>query len=128
MKSLTRLCGVLQTMSNPSRMRVLEILHRRGETCVCELEAALRLSQSNLSFHLNLLKKDGLVTSEKIGKWVFYSLNEKALKACFGQLSAIFDREQAEKDRSPDSVYIRCQRDELSRAEILEHTGAAAPD
>lgn len=123
-----RLCEVLQTMSNPSRMRVLEILHRRGETCVCELEAALGLSQSNISFHLNLLRKDGLVTSKKVGKWVFYSLNEKALKACFGQLAATFDRERAEKNRSPDSVYVRCQREELSRAEILERTGAAAPD
>ena len=128
MKRLMRLCGVLQTMSNPSRMRVLEILHRRGETCVCELEAALRLSQSNISFHLLLLKKGGLVTSKKIGKWVFYKLDQKTLKACFEQLTATFGRDQAEKEHSPDSVFVRCQREELSRAEILDRAGAVARD
>ena len=78
-KNLTRLSEALQTMSNPSRLRILEILHAKGETCVCELEAALGLSESNISFHLNLLRKTGLVSSQKVGKWAFYTLEAEVL-------------------------------------------------
>lgn len=63
----------LKALSDPVRLRILEILHRRGETCVCELEAALGMTQSNISFHVNTLKKAGLVTSQKIGKGAFYA-------------------------------------------------------
>ncbi len=127
MKGLTRLCEVLQTMSNPIRMRILEILHTKGETCVCELEAALGLSQSNISFHLLLLKKGDVVTSKKVGKWVFYTLNEKAVRACFEQIAEFFDTRRADKDALPDSVYVRCRCQKLSRAEVLDGAGAASP-
>jgi ArsR family transcriptional regulator len=128
MKDLRRVCEVLGTMSNPARLRILEILHTRGETCVCELEAALGMTQSNISFHLNLLRKDGLVTNKKVGKWVFYSLNEKAVGECFKKLAEAFGPTRAGKDASHDSVYVRCNREELSRAEILDRSGAATPE
>ena len=128
MKDLRRVCEVLQTMSNPARLRILEILHTRGETCVCELEAALGMTQSNISFHLNLLRKDGLVTNKKIGKWVFYRLNEKAVGECFRKLAEAFSPARAGKDASHDSVYVRCSREEVSRAEILDRSVAAAPE
>lgn len=128
MKDLRRVCEVLQTMSNPARLRILEILHTRGETCVCELEAAIGMTQSNISFHLNLLRKDGLVTNKKVGKWVFYSLNEKAMAVSLQKLADTFGPGRAGKDASHDSVYVRCKGEELSRAEILERSGAAAPE
>ncbi len=126
MKDLRRVCEVLQTMSNPARLRILEILHTRGETCVCELEAALGMTQSNISFHLNLLRKDGLVTNKKVGKWVFYTLDEKAVGECFRKLGEAFGPARAGKDASNESVYVRCKREELSRAEILDRSGTAA--
>ena len=119
-RDLTRLSEVLQTMSNPSRMRILEILHAKGETCVCELEAALGLTQSNVSFHLNLLRKTGLVTVKKVGKWAFYTLDAKAVSGCLGQLSGIFAPERAGTSRGRSSVFARCRTEELSRAQILE--------
>jgi ArsR family transcriptional regulator len=118
--NLRRLCEILQTMSNPSRLRILEILHAKGETCVCELEAALGLTQSNISFHLNLLRKTGLVTSQKVGKWVFYTLETEAMKGCLEKLTGLFAVDRAQKRRRRSSVFARCQTEELSRAKILE--------
>ena len=118
-KNLMRLSEVLQTMSNPSRLRILEILHAKGETCVCELEAALGLTQSNASFHLNLLRKTGLVTVQKVGKWVFYALDREAVRGCLEQLAGLFAPERVEKGRGRSSVFARCQTEELSRAKIL---------
>lgn len=109
----------LRVLSDPTRLRILEILHLRGETCVCELEAALGMTQSNISFHLNTLKKVGLVSSQKVGKWVFYTRDEAALRSCLGQLAALFAPDRADTERSPEAVFVRCQWEELSRAEIL---------
>ena len=125
-KNLIRLSEVLQTMSNPSRLRILEILHAKGETCVCELEAALGLSQSNVSFHLNLLRKTGLVTIQKVGKWVFYALEAKAVSGCLEQLSGLFAPERAGTSRGRRSVFARCRTDELSRAQVLEGSCCAS--
>ncbi len=83
------------------------------------------MTQANISFHLNLLRKDGLVTNKKVGKWIFYSLNEKAVGECFRRLAEAFNPRRAGKDASHDSVFIRCKREDLCRAEILDRSGAA---
>jgi ArsR family transcriptional regulator len=125
-KNPRRLSEVLQTISNPSRLRILEILHAKGETCVCEFEAALGLTQSNISFHLNLLRKTGLVTSQKVGKWAFYTLEVEVLRSFLEQLAGLFATEQAQKRRGRNSVFARCQTEELSRAKILQASGCSS--
>ncbi|MBI2877225.1 MAG: helix-turn-helix transcriptional regulator [Candidatus Tectomicrobia bacterium] len=128
MDQLKPLAETLKVLSDPTRLRILEILHLRGETCVCELEAALGMTQSNISFHMSTLRRIGLVTRQKVGKWVFYRWDEAALKACLGQLTTLFAPERADTERSPDLVYVRCQREEISRAEILAEADAPSPD
>lgn len=117
------LIAMLKALSDPTRLRILEILHRRGETCVCELEAALGMTQSNISFHINAFKKAGLVVGQKVGKWVFYSRGMAALNTCLSQLTALFAPEHADTERSSEGAYVRCQRKGLSRAEILARAG-----
>lgn len=124
---LKPLAEMLKVLSDPVRLRVLEILHLRGETCVCELEATLGMTQSNVSFHVNTLRRAGLVTSQKVGKWVFYTLHETALSGYLGQLAALFVAERAGTERSPAQVYIRCQREGVSRSEVLMEASASVP-
>jgi ArsR family transcriptional regulator len=61
-------------LSDPLRISVLELL-RQQELCVCDLCAALEVSQSKLSFHLKTLKEAGLVNFRQEGRWIYYSLN-----------------------------------------------------
>ncbi|MBW4575949.1 MAG: metalloregulator ArsR/SmtB family transcription factor [Aphanothece sp. CMT-3BRIN-NPC111] len=61
-------------LSDPIRMRVLELLRER-ELCVCELCDALGVTQSKLSFHLKTLKEAALVRTRQEGRWIYYSLN-----------------------------------------------------
>lgn len=58
----------------------------QGERCVCDLEALLDLPQSKVSYHLNLLKEAGLVTSEQRGKNMYYTLKTGPLFLLGGQL------------------------------------------
>jgi ArsR family transcriptional regulator len=45
--------------------------------CVCELAAALDMTQPNVTYHMKKLENVGLVEHEKRGKWVYYSLADE---------------------------------------------------
>lgn len=66
---------VLKTLGHPTRVRIVELL-REGERCVCEIMAELGLEQSNVSQHLAILKRAGLVASRKDGLRVLYWLTD----------------------------------------------------
>ena len=48
---------------------------RHGERCVCEIFPALRMEQSNVSQHLAVLKKSGVLESRKDGLRVIYRIS-----------------------------------------------------
>lgn len=60
------------------RIRILRILSER-EMCVCEIMAALDMTQPNASHHLKILEQEGLVRSRRDGKWVFYGISDSVL-------------------------------------------------
>ena len=80
-------------LSDPLRLRVVELLLRSQELCVGELVKQLDVSPSKLSFHLKILKQANLLNSHKEGHWIYYSLNssefivlEQYLKSNFTRL------------------------------------------
>ena len=64
---------VMKALSDPRRAMILKLLQHRS-LCVCELQAALDISQSAVSKHLKILDDAGLVTAKKDGLWVNYTL------------------------------------------------------
>jgi len=74
---------VFKSLADEKRLKMLTLLKFR-EMCVCELTAALGLTQPNLSHHIKKLENAGLVTHERRGKWVYYSLADKGLLKRFG--------------------------------------------
>ena len=72
------LSELLSTIAEPNRLRVLCILQADGSHCVCDLNKHMpEVSQSLLSHHLADLREAGLVTSEKEGLKVYYSLTHR---------------------------------------------------
>ncbi|WP_372713138.1 ArsR/SmtB family transcription factor [Ilyobacter sp.] len=71
---------ILKLISDINRMRILNILHNKNKTCVCVLEDILGLNQSNLSRHLNKLKKAGVIIGKKRSQWVDYEISEEFLE------------------------------------------------
>lgn len=69
---------LLKALGHPVRLQVLQILARQ-ETCVCELIPMLNIEQSNLSQHLKLLRKHGIVQNRREGSRVVYSLVNSAV-------------------------------------------------
>lgn len=62
-------------LSDINRLTCLCLIHEAGEACVCEITDALRVDQPKASQYLGQLRKCGLVTSERRGKWMYYQLS-----------------------------------------------------
>ncbi len=60
-------------LSHPARLQILDIL-RRGEECVCHIQAVLGKRQAFVSQQLMVLRDAGLVDSRREGLQVFYWL------------------------------------------------------
>ena len=62
-----------KTLAHPARIRVLELLSQRDHT-VAEMLPEVGIGPANLSQHLAVLRREGLVTSRKQDSAVTYSL------------------------------------------------------
>lgn len=66
---------LFKALSDETRLRILALLVDE-ELCVCEIEASLRLTQSNASRHLNFLRRNGILTSRKRAQWTYYHISD----------------------------------------------------
>lgn len=64
---------VIKAMAHPTRLFIVEELSRKKK-CVCELTEMVGADVSTVSKHLSVLKSAGIVSDEKHGTQVFYSL------------------------------------------------------
>jgi len=84
-----RATALLKAMSNPARLMVLCQL-AGGEKSVGELEGAVNLSQSGLSQHLALLRREAIVVTRRQGQTIYYRLASEEAAAVMHTLYAIF--------------------------------------
>jgi len=64
---------ILKALAHPVRVLILEALSK-GDKCVCELNDLADIDQSNISRHLSVLKRAGIVSDRRHGMKVFYHL------------------------------------------------------
>jgi ArsR family transcriptional regulator len=69
----SRRSSVVKAMAHPTRLLFMELL-LDGEKCVCELTEAAGCDITTVSKHLAVMKKAGLLASEKRGLQVFYQI------------------------------------------------------
>jgi ArsR family transcriptional regulator len=75
-QSTRDIAAIFGCVSDPTRLRLLSLIAHNGETCVCDLMEATALPQTNVSRHLGILRRMGLVRGRKSGLWVYYSLED----------------------------------------------------
>ena len=71
--SANQACSILKLLANEDRLMLLCQL-TQGEKNVGELESATNIQQPTLSQQLTILRKDGIVTIRKDGKFNYYSI------------------------------------------------------
>lgn len=78
------LAELFKVFGDSTRIRILFVLFE-AEVCVCDLAAALNMTQSAISHQLKILKQSKLVKSRREGKSVFYSLADDHVKTIIHQ-------------------------------------------
>jgi ArsR family transcriptional regulator, lead/cadmium/zinc/bismuth-responsive transcriptional repressor len=79
-----QLADLFGTLADPTRVRLIAAL-AEGELCVCDLAATLGLSQSAVSHQLRLLRHLSLVRTRRVGRVIYYALDDDHVLGLFRQ-------------------------------------------
>jgi len=79
----------LRSVANEDRLMLLCQL-TEGERCVSDLETETGISQPTLSQQLAVLRNEGLVTTRRNGKFIYYALGDERVQAMLGALHGMF--------------------------------------
>ena len=81
----------LKALADATRRKIVELLRTKGSCscdlvsaadpgmCVCDLETKLGLTQPTITHHVQVLREAGLISTRKIGRWLYCRRNEEAL-------------------------------------------------
>jgi len=83
-EKLCDLAELFKVFGDSTRIRILFVLFE-AEVCVCDIAAALGMTQSAISHQLRILKQSKLVKNRREGKSVFYSLADDHVRLIVSQ-------------------------------------------
>ncbi|MEO8412042.1 MAG: metalloregulator ArsR/SmtB family transcription factor [Ginsengibacter sp.] len=72
---------VLRALNHKLRQQIIKTIHENKKLTVTELYVKLRLEQSVASQHLAILRKAGIVSTQRDGKFIFYTINSLRIEA-----------------------------------------------
>jgi DNA-binding transcriptional ArsR family regulator len=78
---------VLRAVNHKLRQTMIDLLDENQRMTVTDIYVKMRLEQSVASQHLAILRRAGVVITERNGKFIYYSLNKSRL----GQISQVVD-------------------------------------
>ena len=91
--------ALFKALSDPARLQIVDILSQRGgEVCACDFEGVVgtpdaetgtRPKQPTISHHLRVLREAGLISGEKRGLWVYYTVCHERLAGVLTLLHAL---------------------------------------
>jgi ArsR family transcriptional regulator len=102
----------LKALADETRLRIFVLLTRQ-ESCVCEIEDMLNLSQSLVSNHLAVLRQAGLVKARRDAedaRWIFYRADPEAAAALRQKWTSLLEVKPAPGDRRRAEEVCRLRR------------------
>lgn len=80
--TINRVAEFFKILGDTTRVKILFALDQ-NELCVCDIANILNMSKSSISHQLGTLRRSGIVKCKKIGKEVFYMLDDEHVKEVF---------------------------------------------
>ena len=68
------LAQAFAALADPVRLRLFSMIAAAGTCCSCDLVEPIGKSQPTVSHHTKVLAEAGLITGEKVGRWVNWSV------------------------------------------------------
>ncbi len=81
-ENVMELASTFQAFGDPTRVRIIHALIL-SEMCVCDLAASLEMTQSAISHQLRHLRNLGIVKRRKVGRTVYYSIDDEHILILF---------------------------------------------
>lgn len=88
-------------LADKTRLRLLNLM-RDGEVCVCFFAGTLGTNNPKISRHLSYLKRAGLVTARRDGKWMHYGLQRPKDETAAGVFDATMKMLDSDKQMQKD--------------------------
>lgn len=76
---MTNVVTFTRALGDSTRWRIVRLVMDEA-LCVCELADILGMPQSSVSSHVQVLRKTGLLESEKCEKWTYFRIDGRFLK------------------------------------------------
>jgi ArsR family transcriptional regulator len=99
------LAGLFAALADPTRLRLLNLMDGR-EVCVCYFVEILRQGQPKISRHLAYLRKAGLVSPRREGKWMHYRMVPQADEAAASILTAVLASLRSDRQMQADRAKL----------------------
>jgi len=78
--NLKKAALVLRAMNHKLRQQILALIDSEKKITVTEIYVRLRLEQSVASQHLAILRRAGIVVTQRDGKFIYYTVNHKRIQ------------------------------------------------
>jgi DNA-binding transcriptional ArsR family regulator len=79
---LNKLAEFFKILGDTTRTKILYTLDK-NEMCVCDIANVLNMSKSSISHQLGTLRRSGIVKCRRVGKEVFYTLDDEHVREVF---------------------------------------------
>jgi len=77
--SLKKAAMILRALNHKLRQQIVKLLDENKKLTVTEIYIQLRLEQSVASQHLAILRKAGIVATERDGKFIYYTVSDERI-------------------------------------------------
>jgi len=100
---------LFRALADPTRLRLLNLIADR-EICVCYFVEILQMSQPKISRHLAYLRRAGIASARREGKWIHYRLAvpKDQIAASILQETLKHLREKSEMKRDISRLGVAC--------------------
>lgn len=84
--------GVFKALGDPTRREILKLLDKK-DLNASEIASQFDMSKPAITKHLDILREAELVSSEKKGQYVIYSINVTVLQEALSNFLSLFEKE-----------------------------------
>jgi DNA-binding transcriptional ArsR family regulator len=89
--SLKKAAMILRALNHKLRQQIVKLLDDNKKLTVTEIYVQLRLEQSVASQHLAILRKAGIVATERDGKFIYYTVSDQRIAHIMKFVSNLID-------------------------------------
>ena len=82
-----------KALSDPTRREIVNLL-KDGKRSTGDIVSHFSSTNATISHHLSILRKAGLITDEKQGKYIYYELNTSVIDEIIGWITSLKGEEQ----------------------------------